>query len=193
MIKRLDQLKAPATTDGRQIRSRSAMHQTLLQLLEQKTLEQISIRELAAAAGIGHATFYRHYSSKEALLNDLAADEIRHMVQLTLPLLSESDSSAAWLEMCSYVDQHRQLWTTLLTGGAASAVKEELLQISREIAEQLYGDQPRANSDEMELTLILSVTTILETLSWWLRQARPFKPQKVAGILQSRVEFRSAP
>lgn len=35
--------------------------------------EEVSMSEIAAAVGIGRATLYRHYESREALLSDLAA------------------------------------------------------------------------------------------------------------------------
>ena len=44
------------TTDARKLRSRDALYAAFLKLLERKNLDQISIREIAAAAGVGHAT-----------------------------------------------------------------------------------------------------------------------------------------
>lgn len=37
----------------------------LIELLKNKDLDKISIRELCDRAGVGRATFYRHYHSKE--------------------------------------------------------------------------------------------------------------------------------
>jgi len=44
---------------------------------------------IARDAGIGYATFFRHYPTKEALLNDLAADQIRELLTLAFPILYE--------------------------------------------------------------------------------------------------------
>ncbi len=41
----------------------------LLELLERQPLEAITIREITDAAGVGYATFYRHYATKAALLD----------------------------------------------------------------------------------------------------------------------------
>lgn len=168
-------------TDARKIRSRDALHAAFLQLLEHKALEDISIREIAAAAQVGHATFYRHYQGKTELLNDLAAAQIREVVDLSLPVLEAVDNRAACFALCRYIDEHRTLWTTLLTGGASAAVKEELLRISRE----LTADTEYEHSDELpkELRLILVVGSITETLSWWLREEKPPPAERVAGYL----------
>ncbi len=176
-------------TDARKLRSRQALYTAFLKLLEEKSLDQISIREIAAAAGIGHATFYRHYPSKEALLNDLAAEEIHRMVNLTLPLMETEDSNAACHALCNHVFENKKLWTTLLTGGAASTVKEELLTISRAV--EANHHITRRNPDITELSVILSVSSIMETLAWWLRQEKPSPPDQVASILNTIINLHS--
>ena len=167
--------------DARKRRSRAAIHSAFLRLLEQKPLEHIAIREIATEANVGHATFYRHYPTKDALLNDLAADEIRQMVKLSLPVLDACDSYAACLTHCRYVDEHRRLWTTLLTGGAAGALKEELLDISRRLAAERgpVDGGPLPTS----LSVVLIVSSIMESLSWWLRNPDRASVEEMAGIL----------
>ena len=181
MIPQPDERETAVTTDARKLRSREAIYSAFLGLLEQKTLEQISIREIAAAAGVGHATFYRHYPSKEALLNHLAADEIRRLVNLTLPVMDAADSAAACVTLCDHINNHRTLWTTLLTGGAAATLKEELLRISREVA--ATHARPADGWMPLELKVILSVSSMVETLSWWLRQERPLPVTEIAAYI----------
>ena len=60
--------------DARLLKTRAALLGTLLQLLTERSFDQVTIREITKAAGIGYATFFRHYPDKEALLHDLAAD-----------------------------------------------------------------------------------------------------------------------
>ena len=173
------------STDARKVRSREALYAAFLKLLERKNIEQISIREIAAAANLGHATFYRHYPSKEALLNDLAADEIHRLVNLSLPVLNSRSTQAACEALCTHVFGNRKLWTTLLTGGAASTVKEELLAISRNVAADLAGST--LSPEVAELKVILSVNAIMETLAWWLRQRKPLAPELVAHTLEQII------
>lgn len=173
----------PQKADSRKTRSREALFTAFLDLLDQKPLNQIAIREIAATAGIGHATFYRHYATKEALLDDLAADEIRRLVDLALPVLHTVDNKAACLAQCEYIDARRTLWVTLLTGGAAAAVKEALLRISLELAAKTIKSDKELLP--LELRVILIVSSIVETLSWWLRQKNPISVEKVACYLDS--------
>jgi AcrR family transcriptional regulator len=181
MMQAKQDVSSPKAVDARKLRSRDALFAAFLTLLEQKNLDQISIREIAAAANIGHATFYRHYATKEELLNDLAAGEIRRLVNLTLPVMNAKSTQAACEALCRHVFSHKKLWTTLLTGGASSVVKEELLTISRRVAAEL--DNNVQSPELAELKTVLSVNSILETLVWWLRQRKPLAGERVARTL----------
>lgn len=47
---------------------REYVTEALLQLLEKKDYDEISVREIAERAGVHRATFYRHFRSKEDVL-----------------------------------------------------------------------------------------------------------------------------
>lgn len=164
--------------DARAVKTREALRRALLELLEVKPLDQITIRDISAAAGVGYTTFFRHHPTKESLLNHVAAEEIQHLVELVLPVL-DAGTRAASVALCSYVDRHRKLWSTLLTGGAAGALREEFLRISTQIAaEQSQPDHWLPD----DVAVILVISSTIELLAWWLRQKDPLPIEKIAEI-----------
>jgi AcrR family transcriptional regulator len=174
-----------SASDPRAIKSGQALRASLLSLLERKPFEQITIREIAAEAGVHYATFFRHHPTKEALLDDVAADQIDQLVALTLPVLDAVDWQASFLALATYVEEHRKLWTTLLTGGAAGAMRAELLRVSKEVA---LGRGTQQSWIPVELSVICTVSLIVEIVSWWLRQPKEaLSVEQVAEILHRRV------
>lgn len=165
--------------DARAVRTREALRNALLELLETQPLEQITIRDIAAQAGIGYTTFFRHHPTKESLLDDLAAAQIGALISLVLPVMDAKNERAASEALFSYVDEHRALWSTLLTGGAAAALREEFLRISRELA--LTRSRP-GMWIPVEAGTLLVVSGTIELLAWWLRQDDPLPIKKVAEI-----------
>jgi len=165
--------------DARTVRTREALRSALLRLLESKPLAQITILDMCEAADVGYTTYFRHHSTKESLLDDVAAAQIAHLVALTLPVADSTDFGTAGVALFTYVDQHRKLWSTLLTGGAEGAMRNEFLRLSREIADA------RSQSDNWppaDLSTILVVSSTIELLSWWLRQKKPLSIAEVAEI-----------
>ena len=177
------ELPAPSSLkDARAVRSAQALGNALLTLIERKPLEQVTVREIAAEAGVHYATFFRHHPTKEALLDHIAAEQINRLVSLTVPVLDRTDSPTAFMALCEYVHAHRALWAALLTGGAAEAMRGELLRISREVA---VDRAPKTNWLPVELAVNCSVSLIFETLAWWLAQSEEAVPlEHVARTLE---------
>jgi AcrR family transcriptional regulator len=169
--------------DARMRRTRKALHTAMLVLLERKQFDQVTIREIAQQAGIGYATFFRHHSSKAELLEEIAAEQIGHLMALTLPLLDAADTRVACLALCKYVGDHRALWSALLTG-AGAVMREEFIRL----ASQDSALQGRArNWLPVELGAIYGVTATVEILTWWLRKPGELTVQQVAEIVDRLV------
>jgi AcrR family transcriptional regulator len=165
--------------DARALRSREALRQALLRLLEKKSFDEISIRDITAAADVGYRTFFRHHATKESLLHDIAAEQIQRLLVLALPIVVAGNNRAGSTALCTYVHQHRKLWATLLTGGAAATMREEFLRIARDIGPK---EPPPGMWLPPDVGTILAISSTIELLAWWLRQKKPLPIARIAEI-----------
>ncbi|MET0365686.1 MAG: TetR/AcrR family transcriptional regulator [Sphingobium sp.] len=167
--------------DPRQVRSAAALRSSLLRLLERKSFDQITVKEICKEAGVHNATFFRHHPDKDALLDHVAAEEIDRLVAISLPAGHNREGYRA---LCDYVDSHRSLWSALLTGGAGGAMRAELMKVSKSLAAG-YSNQSWL---PLELSIISTTTLIVETISWWLSQdAEAYSSQYIAETLDELV------
>lgn len=173
-----------APMDARMVRTRTALRNALLALIQRKPFEQISIRDIVAEAAIGYATFFRHYPGKEALIEDVASVEVEGLFALTLPARTSGGNRASAMALCHYVDSKRAIWTALLTGGAVGVMREEFIRIARDV-----GTREIQSSSWLptELGVVLGVSGAFEVLSWWLRQPVDYPIDKVAELLDRLV------
>lgn len=176
--------RAPAVTGTQALRTRRALREALLALLQQKPLERITVRDLAAQAEVGYATFFRHYRSTAQLLDEIAAEQITRLVEFTIPVLSARDTRKACLALCQYVDQQRTLWTALLTGGASGTLREEFIRLS---IQKGPTKLPRRSWLPVELGAHFGVAATIEIISWWLKRPDELSPSQVATILDRLV------
>lgn len=167
-------------TRDKQSRTQRALCDALLSLLEGQPFEQLTVKEITARADVGYATFFRRYPDKEALLHDLAAGEIKKLLTMTLPIFYSVDSQASNRALCGYVWEHRKLWTALLTGGAAAAMKEEYLRQALAVAEAHPHPEPWLPGD---LSVTFPVIATVELLAWWLKQRDPPTVKQMAEII----------
>jgi AcrR family transcriptional regulator len=162
------------------LRSRTALHRALLTLLKRRQWDELSVRDIVAKAGVGYATFFRHYPTKGALLDEVAAQEIDRLVGLCVPALNTAGTRASSLAIFAYVQQHRTLWSALLTGGAAGAMREEFARIASEAT----ADQIAHSTSwlPVELGLVYGVSATVEIIAWWLKQPMPLSIERIAEI-----------
>jgi AcrR family transcriptional regulator len=169
------------TKDARMVRTDQSLRAALLKLLEREPLDAITIRQICVEAEVHYATFFRHHVSKEALLDHVAKDQVARLIELSLPVSDAAGDEAGFLALCSYVDEHRKLWSALLTGGAGGTMREELLRRSMKTAAErapVHAWLP------VDLATICTVSLIIETLAWWVKQpARAHPVKEVAKML----------
>lgn len=166
------------------VRTRAALRLALLRLLELKHFDRITVRDIAAEAKIGYATFFRHHESKSQLLEDVAEEQIGNLMGLALPLLVAADTRGSCMALCRYVDENRAIWSALLTGGAAGAMREEFLRQAMQLGSVQVQ---RSNWLPVELGAIYGVGATVEILAWWLRQPSDFTVERIAEIIDRLV------
>lgn len=172
--------------DARVERTRADLRAGLLLLLENQSFDRITIRKICTRAGVGYATYFRHYPDKEALLNDLAAEEVAELLKRAVPTLFSVDSRAACVTLCSYVDDNRALWLALLTGGAAGTLREEFARQSQKLPADLPSPAPGGRIP-VELAVAFGVSSVVEILSWWLQHRNQFTVEDIADIVNRLV------
>lgn len=168
--------------DLRMQRSRRAIREGFLALLQRKRFDQITARDIATESTVGYATFFRHYASKEDVLHEIAADEIQKLMELAGPLLKAKGSLASCQALCDYVFEHRAVWTILLTGGAAEILRDEFTRLALE-----RPHAPRLKWLPPELGAVLGVSSTIEVLGWWLKRPDELTSKQVATILDRLV------
>jgi AcrR family transcriptional regulator len=172
--------------DARIERTRGELRQALLLLLENHSFDKITIRGICARAGVGYATYFRHYPDKSALLNDLAAAEVAELHTRSLPMLFTEDSRASCITLCSYVDGRRELWLALLTGGAAGTLREEFARQSRQLPATVARG-PMVGKIPVELAVAFGVSSVVEILSWWLTHPDAYSVEGIADVINRLV------
>lgn len=170
--------------DARQLRTHHALSEALLSLLNEKPFDELTVRAIAARAGIGYATFFRHYATRDALLSDVASTEIARLMQVAMPMLATTPGYASAQALCRYVEEHRNLWSALLTGSAAGVVRAEFIRQS------LTAARKRARANDRyppDLAALHASGGTIDILGWWLSQENPLPADEIAAIIEGLI------
>lgn len=166
--------------DRRVRKTRVAIRSALATLLLRNGWDAITIKDIADTADIGYTTYFRHFPSKEAALADLADSAAADLLDQTLPLLGSADSWQSCIALCRHVASNRPVWEALLSGGAAGHVRSALASNTTSRSAQWPTVQSWIPADK---GTSLATGLVVETLTWWLNDARDLAPEAVAEIM----------
>ncbi len=172
-------------TDRRVQRTQDRLHQAMAELIVQRSYESISIRDLAAAAGVGYATFFRHYPTKDALLLDLLQRSIQDLAQL-LPPGVDADPAEEGRVIFAHAAQHDQLYRILLRGEGTLALLEQVQAAAvAEVMGRFAGQ--REPAIPLEILAHHLVASIIALIGWWLQRGQPYPPQRMGQIYAEMI------
>lgn len=171
--------------DARIVRTRQALRLAMIDLAAESALDEITVRAIAARAGIGYATFFRHYADKEALLADVADMLTGDFLSQVRPLLREKDRRGAARSLCAFVEANLPIHQALIAGGAGETVRAGML---RQTLKTLDRARPPAPHDALDEVLLFHLTSsILNLLAWWLRNLDRVDADTMAEIIERTV------
>ena len=171
--------------DPRVARSRERLQEALLALAVARPLADISIMEIVAEAGVGYATFFRHFADKQALW-DAATESMVHEINIRVaPLMTADGHRTAAAEICRHVAAHRDIYRAIFAGGAADNTREVMLRDTLAVAEgarplETIGLPPTLGSH-------FAVSALFSILSWWLGEHGDVPPEEIAAYIDRLV------
>lgn len=168
--------------DARGRKSMEALHAALIDLIQDQPLERITIDAIVDRAGISRATFYRHYATKEELVDEIGTEQIDRLLDMALPRFSRSDTYASSLAVADYVDGNRRLWSVLLTGGAEGVMRRRFAHLAQTRGAERNREEP--GDLPIDLCAAWGMAGTIEILAWWLRQETPIAVAQVAQYLE---------
>lgn len=92
MKKRASKSSSAPKTDLRLLRTRKALREGLLSLIQTRSIDDITVRDITSESLVGYNTFFRHYGSKDELVEEIVADEFKQLLERSLPALMEAET-----------------------------------------------------------------------------------------------------
>ncbi len=171
--------------DRRILRSKAALAKAMIALAAEKDFAAITIAEITAQAGVGYATFFRHYPDKGALLTEVAESLIDDLLALMVPALMRDDTLSASIALCRYVDENRSICQALLAGGAEANVNRQLIAQATKGAEDVALPQPEDVSQAMVVRH--AVTATIGLLANWLEDGSSLSATEMGAVIDRLV------
>lgn len=167
--------------DRRQQKTRKAIFEAFLYLLERKRYDHITVQEIIDEADVGRSTFYAHFETKEMLLEALCTDLLFHVFGEN-PCAWNGDDGALSGRLTHILwhvrDSQSNLSAILLSEGSEVFMgyfKQHLRALFEAHLHEFTPDLPR------DYLLRQLAAGFAETVKWWVKGRFQEPPEAVAG------------
>ncbi len=165
-------------------RTKHAVCEALAALLKEKSLQQISVRELCTLAGINRSTFYHHYGSPYDVLKEMG-DELLNDIAGQLSATSADDPKCVERQVAQCFQSakdHAQLFLLLLGGSVDKTFAERLFSLPpiKSLLSETLLDCPE---EEKKMTIDFAIHGSCCLLTEWLDSGCPQPPEEEAACI----------
>ena len=154
-------------------RTRALLRQALVELIEDRGFDHVTVGELASRAMVSRAAFYRNYRDKYDLVEQVF-DEA--MAEMTAGGQDDTRSPAKrYADFLAHVDAYHRLYGALL-GRKGSPWFADRMRTA--LAAMSSEHLPGRDADALVPSVISAM--FVQSILWWLEHDRPCPPQEIA-------------
>lgn len=186
--------------DRRVRRTRRALREAMLDLMEEKGYDQVTVEELTDRADIGRTTFYLHYSAKQ----DLLLEQFGELLDQLVVQLSQIPLSAWGQEGdLKSVDDHpnrpicmifqhaadnKDLYQIVLRGEGVDQASERLQVIMTNAVNTFLSHKLGQEDEQIALKIPIDLFgnyfagAMLGVIKWWLEADMPYSSEQMEEI-----------
>lgn len=169
--------------DGRRVRmTKLLLRQSLIELMREKSIHDITIKEICEGADINRSTFYRHYDTQFDLCDEILEDITENISKIHQSCAGENYSTQGFLtEILKYIEQNRDTFLVLLSGNSSVSIGETFNRFTNRFIDP-------GNTSEFKIYIVQFIAAGMTSFIWtWLSQENRRSAEEVALVISSVV------
>lgn len=179
--------------DRRQQKTRKAIFDAFIRLLEQKSFGNITVQEIIDEANIGRSTFYAHFETKDELLRAMCTEIFEHVFSDRQEKERTHDFSAGGGTIdaeITHVLYHLQDNRRYIKGILSSESGDLFMRYFKEYLTTMFESAGIAQHPDIPQDYItnLLICDFAETVRWWMRNER-YSPEEISRFFRSVPPF----
>lgn len=177
--------------DPRVIRTKAMFEEALLELMEEKDYQKITVMEISERSTLNRATFYLHYYDKDELLEqmlDAALHDLRISVQVKdIEFKYDSDNPhPIFIRLFTKMIEQNRFYRIMLVQEKVPYFTEAVREIIETLVERgtqyMIEDKIEFNVP-VDMSIAYITSAYLGVIIWWLKNDMPYTPAYMAKQL----------
>ncbi|RIX46530.1 TetR/AcrR family transcriptional regulator [Paenibacillus nanensis] len=173
-----------AKVDRRIVKTQESLKKAVIELMSEKSFDEITIQDIADRANVNRGTIYLHYQDKYDLLDKLIETHLNEIGEME-KWACEMDWVDALVPYFEYFENNYLFFSTMLASkdakGAPSSFRKRLLASFMEGFKDEIDRESGKNTDLSDDVLLqYAGTAYVGVIEWWIRNGMPYPPKVMA-------------
>jgi AcrR family transcriptional regulator len=167
-------------------RMQKLLREALLDLIEERGFDALTVSEIIQQAMVSRTAFYRHYQDKYDLVEQIFEEAISALLN-AVGDLGQEHPAEIWVTFFEHIAHYERLYRALLgSKGSPWFVRKMRAALSELVKERgRLPHGPDASAYPIHTfsdTFVPDIASALfvETITWWLEHGQPYTPKEMA-------------
>lgn len=179
-------------TDLRIIKTKKALFSALINLMKNKSFEEIKVADICNEALVNRSTFYSHYNDKYELLMDY----INSLKTSLVEALSKNDNihntKAYYMELIKllldHIDSEKEIYYSILINNRNSIVLDILLDVvSKDLKKHLKEDNIETKNIPSDIISRFYLGAVVSIGIEWLNNNSKYTKEEVLTFIKELI------
>ncbi|CDQ41671.1 TetR/AcrR family transcriptional regulator [Virgibacillus salexigens] len=181
------------TGDARIRRTMKQLKKSLICLLSEKQISEITIKELCDTAGITRQTFYLRFDDLDQCIlyvSNIILEDLREKINVQPPLRGMNGMDMTdhniFIHLFEHILDNQAFYESLLVNNTdspfAKGFKSELYHFVKEGVTMVSPDESKLSAPK-EMITVFTTAAFFDVIIWWIENHYPYSKQEMAKTL----------
>lgn len=181
-------------SDRRILKTRQAIHEALLSLMQEKQYNKITIQDIIDRANVGRSTFYSHFATKDELLLS-SVEHLFEMLDKYLKDYTGSDGDKQRMipvaELFDHIRENSRIIKGLMKAEGADLFFDKVQAYwNSKIEGYLLSRLPEKKEPKVPVAILTNHIsgTLISLLKWWINNKMKYTPTQMDQYFQQLID-----
>ncbi|SFJ78924.1 transcriptional regulator, TetR family [Halobacillus dabanensis] len=177
--------------DRRKKYTRRVLKESLITLLSQKPISNITVKEVCEVADINRSTFYTHYSDHYDLLSKMEKEITEDMNQYLYSYSYEREEESIQMteKILEYITENKLMFQVLLNKKAVPTFEKRMMDLTRGFMMTNLMDGHVVNKQESEYLSSFVISGAIHVIKDWIEKDMDRSPKEMAVMINSFINY----
>jgi AcrR family transcriptional regulator len=187
VIHRIGGTNLNSKMDRRKKYTRMVLKDSLIRLLKEKQISQVTVKEVCELADINRSTFYSHYRDQLDLLYQIEEEIIEDMNEYLnqYNFTKEEESVEMTAKLLEYIVSKRDICQTLLHENGDTTFQKRVMMVAQRFLMKNWKDIGNLEEDISGYLSTFIISGSIHVIKSWLDQGMVQSPKEMADIINA--------